>query len=71
MYSYMGTNHPDLLSNRNEAPETGPSQQNVGEGTPLVRFYENRDGKFLVFLFDFACFVEQIMSTIRFAFFMN
>lgn len=46
MYSYMGTNHPDLLSNRNEAAETGPSQQNVGEGTPLVRFIENRDGKF-------------------------
>lgn len=46
MYSYMGTNHPDALTNRNEAPETGPSQQNVGEGTPLVRFIENRDGKF-------------------------
>ncbi|KAJ6637771.1 Presenilin like [Pseudolycoriella hygida] len=43
MYSYMGTHHPDLLSNRNEASETGTSHQNVGEGTPLVRYIENRD----------------------------
>lgn len=46
MYSYMGTSHPDAVSNRNEAPESGPPQQNIGEGTPLVRFIENRDGKF-------------------------
>jgi len=31
MYSYMGTNHPDGLSTRNEVSEIGPSQQNVGE----------------------------------------
>lgn len=48
MYSYMGTNHPDSLNARNEAPAPAPPQQNVGEGTPLVRFIEieNRDGKF-------------------------
>lgn len=34
MYSYMGTGHPDALSsNRNDAQETGPSQQNAGEDT--------------------------------------
>lgn len=34
MYSYMGTGHPDALSNnRTEAQETGPSQQNAGEDT--------------------------------------
>lgn len=71
MYSYMGTNHPDLLSNRNEAPETGPSQQNAGEGTPFVRFIENRDGKFFsVFSFSILRVVQQnnVLYPFRFLF---
>lgn len=64
MYSYMGTGHPDALSNnRTEPQETGPSQQNAGEGTPLVRFFANRDGKFYVFLFEFSVLVSSPIAS--------
>ncbi|KAG4074245.1 hypothetical protein HA402_008654 [Bradysia odoriphaga] len=52
MYSYMGTGHPDAVTNRNDVQESGPSpppqqqqpqQQTAGEGTPLVRYFANRD----------------------------
>lgn len=46
MYSYMGTGHPDAVSNRTEVQETGPPQQSAGEGTPLVRYFASTDGKF-------------------------